>query len=65
LPSIPKGEIVGRFTVGSELFIDGEKNDGKDQHNQQCNDNGRGGETVNVGSHSKSLMTIRSAFREE
>jgi hypothetical protein len=27
--SMPKGEIVGRFMVGSELVIDGNKNDGK------------------------------------
>jgi hypothetical protein len=31
LPSMPKGEIVGRFTVGSKLVIDGKNNDGKDQ----------------------------------
>jgi hypothetical protein len=37
---MPKGEIVGRFTVGSELVIDGKNNDGKDQHDQQHNDNG-------------------------
>jgi hypothetical protein len=29
-----KGEIVGRFTVGSELVIDGKNSDGKDQHDQ-------------------------------
>jgi hypothetical protein len=26
---MPKGEIVGRFTVGSKLVIDGKNNDGK------------------------------------
>jgi hypothetical protein len=31
LPSMPKGEIVGRFTVGSKLVIDGKNGDGKDQ----------------------------------
>jgi hypothetical protein len=31
---MPKGEIVGRFTVGSGLVIDGKNNDGKDQHDQ-------------------------------
>jgi hypothetical protein len=31
LPSMPKGEIVGRFTVGSKLVIDGKINDDKDQ----------------------------------
>jgi hypothetical protein len=31
LPSMPKGEIVGRFTVGSKLVIDGKNSDGKDQ----------------------------------
>ena len=30
---------VGRFTVGSELVIDGKNSDGKDQHDQQCSDN--------------------------
>jgi hypothetical protein len=34
--------IIGRFTVGSELVIDGKNSDGKDQHDQQCSDNGRG-----------------------
>ena len=34
-------EVVGRFTIGSELVIDGKNNDGKDQHDQQRNDNGR------------------------
>jgi hypothetical protein len=29
---MPKGEIVGRFTIGSKLVIDGKKNDGKYQH---------------------------------
>jgi hypothetical protein len=29
LPSMPKGEIVGRFTVGSKLVIDGKNNDGQ------------------------------------
>ena len=38
---MPKGEIVGRFTVGSKLVIDGKNNNGKDQHDQQCRDNGR------------------------
>jgi hypothetical protein len=38
---MPKGEIVGRFTVGSKLVIDGKNNDGKDQHDQQRSDNGR------------------------
>jgi hypothetical protein len=38
---MPKGEIVGRFTVGSKLVIDGKNNDGKDQHDQQHSDNGR------------------------
>jgi hypothetical protein len=33
--------IVGRFTVGSKLVIDGKNSDGKDQHDQQCSDNGR------------------------
>jgi hypothetical protein len=28
---MPKGEIVGRFTVGSELVIDGKNNDGKNK----------------------------------
>jgi hypothetical protein len=28
---MPKGEIVGRFTVGSKLVIDGKNSDGKDQ----------------------------------
>jgi hypothetical protein len=31
LPSMPKGEIVGRFTDGSKLVIDGKNSDGKDQ----------------------------------
>jgi hypothetical protein len=31
LPSMQKGEIVGRFTVGSKLVIDGKINDDKDQ----------------------------------
>jgi hypothetical protein len=35
LPSMPKGEIVGRFTVGSKLVIDGKNNDGKDQRWQR------------------------------
>jgi hypothetical protein len=30
LPSMPKGDIVGRFTVGSKLVIDGKNSDGKD-----------------------------------
>ena len=59
LPSMPKGEIVGRFTVESKLVIDGKKNDGKN------NDNGRGGATMNVGSYSESPMTVRYEFREE
>jgi hypothetical protein len=62
---MPKGEIVGRFTVESKLVIDGKNNDGKDQHDQQRSDNGRGGATVNVGSYSESLMTVRYEFREE
>jgi hypothetical protein len=36
---MPKGDIVGRFTVGSKIVIDGKKNDGKDQHDQQHSDN--------------------------
>jgi hypothetical protein len=32
---MPKGEIVGRFTVGSKLVIDGKNNDGKDQRWQR------------------------------
>jgi hypothetical protein len=47
------------------LVIDGKNNDGKDQHDQQCSDNGRGGETVNVGSYSESSMTAIYEFREE
>jgi hypothetical protein len=31
LPSMPKGEIVRRFTVASKLVIDGKNSDGKDQ----------------------------------
>jgi hypothetical protein len=38
---MPKGKIVGRFIVGSKLVIDGKNSDGKDQHDQQCSDNGR------------------------
>ena len=38
---MPKGGIVGRFTVGSKLVIDVKNNDGKDQHDQQHSDNGR------------------------
>jgi hypothetical protein len=33
---MPKGEIVGRFTVGSKLVIDGKNNDGKDQRELKC-----------------------------
>jgi hypothetical protein len=57
--------IVGRFTVGSELVIDGKNSDGKDQHDQQRSDNGRGGSTMNVGSYSESPMTVRYEFRQE
>jgi hypothetical protein len=32
---MPKGEIVGRFTVGSKLVIDGKNSDGKDQQWQR------------------------------
>jgi hypothetical protein len=32
---MPKGEIVGRFTVGSKLVIDGKNGDGKDQRWQR------------------------------
>jgi hypothetical protein len=35
-----EGSCVGRFTVGSELVIDGKNNNGKDQHDQQHGDNG-------------------------
>jgi hypothetical protein len=38
---MPKGEIVGRFTVGSKIVIDGKNNDGKYHHDQQHSDNGR------------------------
>jgi hypothetical protein len=62
---MPKGDIFGRFTVGSELVIDGKNNDGKDQHDQQRSDNGRGGATMNVGSYLESLMIVRYEFREE
>ena len=62
---MPKGEIVGRFTVESKFFADGKNSDGKDQHDQQCSDNGRGEATVNIGSYSESLMTVRYEFREE
>jgi hypothetical protein len=51
---MPKGEIVGRFIVEINLVIDGKNSD-----------NGRGGATVNVGSYSKSPMTVRYEFREE
>jgi hypothetical protein len=52
--------IVGRFNRQSELVIDGrirvcidgKNNDGKDQHDQQRSDNGRGGASVIVGPHS-------------
>jgi hypothetical protein len=47
------------------LVIDGKNNDGKDQHDQQRSDNGRGGATVNVGSYSESSMIVRYEFREE
>jgi hypothetical protein len=30
LPSIPKGEIIGRFIVGSKCVIDGKNNDCKE-----------------------------------
>ena len=38
---MPKGDIVGRFTVGSKIVIHGKNSDGKDQHDQQRIDNGR------------------------
>ena len=53
---------VGRFTIGSDIVIDGKKSDGKDQ---QHSDNGWGGATVNVGSYSESPMIVRYEFREE
>jgi hypothetical protein len=33
---MPKGEIVGRFTVGSELVIDGKNNDGQNNDGKQA-----------------------------
>ena len=60
-----KGEIVGRFTVGNKLFIDGKNSDGKDQHDQQRSDNGRGGESMFIGPHPKSPMIVRYEFRQE
>ena len=62
---MPKGEIVGRFTVVSKLVIDGKNNNGKDQHDQQHSDNGRGGATMNVGYYSESPMTIISICGQE
>jgi hypothetical protein len=38
---MPKGEIVGRSTVGSKIVIDGKNSDRKDHHDQQRSDNGR------------------------
>jgi hypothetical protein len=64
-PSMPMGEIVGMFYRQHMLVIDGKNRDGKGQHDQQRSDNGRGGETMNVVSYSKSPMTIRYEFREE
>ena len=65
--------IDGRFNKKSELvidgrirvFIDGKNNDGKDQHDQQCSDNGRGGASMIVGTHLESPMTVRYEFRQE
>ena len=65
LPSMPKGEIVGMFYRQCMRVIDGKNSNGKDQYDQQCSDNGRGGAIVNVGSYSESPMTIRYEFREE
>jgi hypothetical protein len=65
--------IVGRFNRQSELVIDGrirvcidgKNNDGKDQHDHQRSDNGRGGASVIIGPHPESPMTIRYEFRQE
>ena len=65
LPSMPKEEIVGMFYRQCMLVIDNKNNDGKDQHDQHRSDNGRGGATMNVGSYSKSPMTVIYEFREE
>jgi hypothetical protein len=65
--------IVGRFNRQSELVIDGrirvcidgKNSDGKDQHDQQRSDNGRGGALVIVGPHPESSMTVKYEFRQE
>jgi hypothetical protein len=59
---MPKGEIVGRFIVGSKLVIDGKNNDGKDK---KKNNDGKNKKIMKVDEIAKQRNSEVAKARED